>query len=101
MKLRIASLAIVVFVGTLFALWWAFVRAPGPAELCDHIIEVTVAEARQSDISQQAEADVVERTRQECIAHKRDKIQLRGRIRYAQYAKCVMAAQTLEEIYGC
>lgn len=101
MKLKIASLSVLVFVGALFTLWWAFVRAPGPAEVCDHIIDVTIAEAEQSNMSREAEADVIERTRDECISHKRDKIQLRGRIKYAEYAKCVMEATTLEAVYEC
>ena len=98
---KIISFVILVLVAGLFAAWWAFVRAPGPAEVCDHIIDVTIAEAQATGMSREAEADVIERTREECIQHKRDKIQLRGRLDYADYAKCVVSAKTLDEIYKC
>jgi hypothetical protein len=98
---KIASWVTLGLVAIVFGLWWAYVRAPSPAAVCDHIIEMTVAEARATGMSMESEAAIIEKTRQECIAHKLDKIKLRGRIKYARYAKCVVAHRTLDEIYGC
>lgn len=99
--LKIASWFTLLCVATVVGLWWAYVRAPGPNVICEHIIEVTMAESRASGMSADSESRVIERTRDECIQHKRDKIQLRGRVKYATYAKCVMASTTLEDIYSC
>ena len=98
---KISSWFTLLVTATVFGLWWTYVRAPGPAVVCEHIIEVTVAESRASGMSSESEATVIERTRDECIQHKQDKILLRGRVEYARYAKCVMAADTLEDIYSC
>lgn len=85
----------------LFAAWFAFVRAPGPVEVCEHIVEITLREAGDQALSDDTLSRLVETTREQCIEHKRDKLQLRGRIKYAAYAKCVMEAQTLSEIGRC
>jgi len=99
--MRIASFIVLGLTLLLFVGWWAFVRAPGPVEVCDHIMAVTLREAGDEALSDQSRARLVESTREQCIEHKRDKIQLRGRIKYAQYAKCVMAAETLGELGRC
>lgn len=98
---RIVSGTVLGVVVLLFALWWGFVRAPGPHEVCDHIIQVTLAESRGKGLDEQSQARLVESTREQCIEHKQDKILLRGRIKYAEYAKCVMAADDLLTIGRC
>lgn len=99
--MRIASAVVLGLTLVLFVGWWAFVRAPGPVEVCDHIVEVTLREAGSQSLEMETEARLLESTREQCIAHKLDKIQLRGRIKYAEHAKCVMAAETLSEIGRC
>ncbi len=99
--MKIASAIVLGLVLLLFVGWWAFIRAPGPVEVCDHIVEVTLREAGQAALDLDTEAQLVEATRQQCIEHKLDKVQLRGRIKYAEHAKCVMAAQTLHDIGRC
>ncbi|MCR9164526.1 MAG: hypothetical protein ACE37F_07275 [Nannocystaceae bacterium] len=93
--------AVFLFVATLVTLWWIFVRAPGPEEVCEHIVEVTLDEARSAQMNPESEAALVSGLSQRCIEHKLDKIQLRGRVKYAEYAKCVMAAQTLLDVESC
>jgi hypothetical protein len=95
------SIVLLVIVAILFAAWWAFVRAPGPEEVCAHIAAVTKAEVEASGVSLESEAAVIEGIERRCVQHKRDKIQLRGRIKYAEYAKCVMAADTVAAIGKC
>ncbi|MCA9652996.1 MAG: hypothetical protein H6712_18685 [Myxococcales bacterium] len=98
---RIASISVLAVTVVLFSLWWAFLRAPGPAEICEHIIQVTLREAANTQMSPQSQERLVETTREQCIQHKQDKLLLRGRIKYAQYAKCVMEAEDLIEIGRC
>jgi hypothetical protein len=99
--MRIVSLVVLGLTVLLFALWWAFLRAPGPVEVCDHIVAVTLREAGDQALRDDTEARLIESTRDQCIEHKLDKLQLRGRIKYAEHAKCVVAAQTLSEIGRC
>jgi hypothetical protein len=99
--MRIASAVVLGLTLLLFVVWWAFIRAPGPVDVCNHIVEVTLREAGDHALQDETEARLVESTREQCIEHKLDKIQLRGRIKYAEHAKCVMAAQTLGEIGRC
>ncbi|MCX4246853.1 hypothetical protein [Paraliomyxa miuraensis] len=98
---KIASGVVFGLVLVLFLGWWGFIRAPGPLDVCEHIIEVTLREAGDEALSDDSLSRLVDSTREQCIEHKRDKIQLRGRIKYAEHAKCVMAAQTLSEIGRC
>ncbi len=93
--------AVFLFVATLVTLWWIFVRAPGPEEVCDHIVEVTLNEARSAQMNPESEAALVEGLQERCIKHKLDKIQLRGRVKYADYAKCVLSADTLLDVESC
>lgn len=93
--------AVFLFVATLVTLWWIFVRAPGPQELCAHIVDVTMREAQAAQMNAESEAALLTGLQERCIEHKLDKIQLRGRVKYAAYAKCVMAAQTLLDIESC
>jgi hypothetical protein len=99
--MRIASAVVLGLTLLLFVVWWAFIRAPGPVDVCSHIVEVTLREAGEHALPGETEARLIESTREQCIQHKLDKLQLRGRIKYAEHAKCVMAAQTLSEIGRC
>lgn len=98
---KIASSIVLGLILLLFVLWWGFIRAPGPVEVCNHIVEVTRRETAAQGISRESEAKLVESIGQSCIEHKQNKILLRGRIKYAEYAKCVMRGQTLLEIGHC
>ena len=98
---KYVSGAILGLTAVLFMLWWGFIRAPGPMEVCDHILAVTLREAGDQALSGDSQARLVESTHASCIEHKQDKLLLRGRIKYAEYAKCVTRAQTLTEIGRC
>ena len=96
-----ASIVVLVIVAVLFAAWWGFVRAPAPEAVCAHIAEVTKREVEAGGVSLESEAAVIEGIERGCVQHKRDKIQLRGRLAYADYAKCVMGSETLAAIGKC
>jgi len=99
--MRRVGQSLFLFVATLVTLWWFFVRAPGPHEVCEHIVEVTLTEAQAADMNAQSESALVTGLQERCIEHKLDKIKLRGRVKYARYAKCVMSASTLLDIESC
>jgi len=99
--MRRVGQAVFLFTATLMVLWWIFVRAPGPEELCEHIVQVTLDEARSANMNPQSEASLVSGLQERCIEHKQDKMQLRGRVKYAEYAKCVMSATTLLDVESC
>ncbi len=84
---------------SVFVLWQLFVRAPAPARVCAHITEL--ARQDSAGLSPVSQAGLLEQIESSCVAHKRNKILLRGRLAYARYAKCVMAAQTLAETDRC
>ncbi len=99
--MRVASLVVLSLTVVLFTAWWMFVRAPGPVEVCEHIMQLTLREAADQALSPESLQRLVQSTRADCIAHKADKIKLRGRIKYAAYAKCVMDSSTLTEQGRC
>ncbi len=101
MRWRVASAVLLGTTIALFAFWWGFMRAPAPAEVCDHIVQITLKEAGDQAMSEDSRARLVESTHMTCIEHKQDKLLLRGRIKYAEYAKCVVRSQTLTEIGRC
>jgi hypothetical protein len=85
----------------LFTLWWTFVRAPGPETVCRHIVTVTMQEAGQSELSPMSQDALVRSLEDRCIQHKLDIVQLRGRVVYSKYAKCVLASSQLADIERC
>lgn len=98
---RIVSTVLLLVVGGLVGLWVLFVRAPSPQAVCDHIVQVTVDEATQSGMSRDSQVVVIEQMRKRCVKHKLDKIQLRGRISYARYARCVVGEQSVSGFSRC
>ena len=49
----------------------------------------------------ESEAALIAQMREKCMKHKLDKIQLRGRLVWAEYAKCITDATSLDEIGRC
>lgn len=96
---KIALGGFVIFVGTLTVLWFVFVQAPGPEAVCARITEMTVAEAGQGNPG--ATAALVERLEARCVEDKKRIIQFRGKIEWAEYARCVMDAEGLAQAEGC
>ena len=101
MLVRVLVLLGLVIAGGLAAGAYLVFAAPSPEAVCDHVIEVTLAEAEGTDLAPDTRKTLADRLRDACIRHKRDKLQLRGRIAYARYARCVTAATTLAEIERC
>ncbi len=93
------GVVILIIVGFLTVVWFFMLRAPSPEVVCEHIVEISVAEA--GDRSPNALDALVDQLRLTCTREKRTKLRLRGKYHYAEYAKCVMRANTLTEAEGC
>jgi len=98
---RALSVGMLLAVALLFGLWWLFVRATPPDEVCRHIVDVTMREAGEGSLAPDSQEALVRSLEERCVQHKLDKIQLRGRIEYARYAKCVMGSDRLMDIERC
>jgi hypothetical protein len=90
--LVLSVVAVIVF-------WLGWVRAPSPEQICKHKIELVIQLAGE-DQSEGAEA-LIGRLEGTCVEAAERKILLRGKIVYAEYAKCVMAATSLMEAENC
>lgn len=88
-------------VALLFGLWFAFVRAPGPQDVCRHIIDVTMRESSAQSIGVEAQDATLAALEAKCVQHKLDKVQLRGRVVWAKYARCVLGSDDLDTISMC
>lgn len=87
------------FVGGLATFWFLYVRAPPPEEVCQHLIDLTYEEA--GDSAPKAVDALVGRLEERCVEDKTRIMQLRDKIEYAKYAKCVMAADNLGDAERC
>ncbi len=96
--MRIVSLTVGFVALVLAVLYVMFVRAPPPSEVCRHVVEITMREAQPGSPAATALALQLEA---HCVADKQRKIQWRGKLAYASQAKCIMAANTLEDIERC
>ncbi|KIG13596.1 hypothetical protein DB30_07927 [Enhygromyxa salina] len=79
--------------------WLGWVRAPSPEQVCKHKIQL-VHETVGEDQTDGAEA-LVGQLEANCVIAAKRKIQLRGKIVWAKYAKCVTSAPTLTEAERC
>ena len=99
--MKVLSAVVLGLVIALFGFWWGWVRAPNPDAVCDHIVAVTKGQAEDRSLQSSSEAALIEQMRTTCVKHKLDKLQLRGRLVWASYARCVVGASTLAEINRC
>lgn len=95
----LSVVAVALFVGTLTTLWFVFVHAASPQDVCDRMVELTLAEAGEK--APKAADALVGRLKDRCIEDKETRIRLRGKIVWKEYADCVMAAPSLGEAERC
>ena len=96
---KTAAITVLVCTFAIAVFWFGWVRAPAPAEVCKHKIELVFATADQ-DQAEGAGA-LVGQLEAKCITKLERKIQMRGKIVYAEYAKCVTGATTLSDAERC
>ena len=96
-KVALAVLAMSVL--SILVFWLGWVRAPSPEQVCRHKIELVIATVGE-DQTEGAEA-LIGQLEAKCVEAAERKIRLRGKIVYADYAKCVIAAQTLTDAERC
>ena len=82
-----------------FVFWLGWVRAPSPEEVCAHKIGLVTATA-DSDQTEARDA-LIGQYEATCVIAARRKIQLRGKLVYAEFAKCVTAATSLSDAERC
>lgn len=96
-KAAFASVILVVIAVVVF--WFGWVRAPGPTEVCKHKIElVTQTAGAEQD---EGAGALIGQLEAKCVTKLERKIKMRGKLVYAEYAKCVMAAETLADAERC
>lgn len=88
----ILAMATVVF-------WFGWVRAPSPEQICQHKVELVFATV--GDEQREGAEALVSQLELKCVEAAQTEIRMRGKLVYAKYAKCVMAATTLDEAEGC
>ncbi len=96
-KIAWGLLALAVVASIVF--WFGWVRAPSPQEICAHKVELVFATVGE-DQREGAEA-LAAQLEVQCVEAAKQKIQMRGKLVYAKYAKCVMAATSLDEAERC
>jgi hypothetical protein len=85
--------------GGIFAFWLIYVRAPGPEQVCAHLIALTRQDA--GDTAPKAVDALVTRLEKRCIEDKSRIMKMRDKLEYAKYARCVVAATSLEDAERC
>jgi hypothetical protein len=96
-KVGLAVLAVVCVGVVVF--WLGWVRAPSPEQICKHKVELVLATVGE-DQREGAEV-LISQLELKCVTAAKRKIQLRGKLVYADYAKCVMRAESLMEAERC
>lgn len=96
---KIVGLVFSVLAIAIFVFWLIFVRAPSPAEICKHKIQLVLNEVPQE---QREGADaLIAQLEMRCVEAAEKKIQFRGKLVYAEYARCVAEAETLGAAERC
>jgi hypothetical protein len=90
---------LVLSVVAVFVFWLGWVRAPSPEQICKHKIELVIATVGE-DQTEGADA-LIGQLEAKCVVAAERKILLRGKLVYAEYAKCVMAAGSLMDAERC
>jgi hypothetical protein len=96
---NVALAVLVISVVGVFVFWLGWVRAPAPEQICRHKIELVIATVVE-DQTEGAEA-LIGQLEAKCVEAAERKILLRGKLVYADYAKCVMAAESLMDAERC
>jgi hypothetical protein len=78
--------------------WLGWVRAPSPETICQHKIELAKSAGAQQSAGTEA---LIGQLELKCVDAAKTKILMRGKLVYAKYAKCVMAASTLDDAERC
>jgi hypothetical protein len=78
--------------------WFGWVRAPSPEHICQHKIEL--AKSAGAEQREGTEA-LISQLELKCVEAAKTEIRMRGKLVYAKYAKCVMAATSLDEAERC
>jgi hypothetical protein len=96
---KVAIGVLVLSLVSVLVFWLGWVRAPSPEQICKHKIELVISTVGEEQ-TEGADA-LIGQLEGKCVTAAERKILLRGKIVYAEYAKCVMAAQSLMDAERC
>lgn len=96
---RFGLVALLLMTALALFLWQRHVSAPSPEAICAHKIQLTRAETQKN--AHKAAARLIEKLQGKCQESAERRIRLEGKIAYARFARCVMAAKTLSETERC
>ena len=96
---KIAGAVVLGICLVIFGFWLIFVRAPPPQVICQHKIELVLNEVPPEQ-RVGAEA-LIAQLELRCVEAAKKKIQFRGKLVYAEFARCVAKATTLGEAERC
>ena len=82
-------------------LWRIYVHAPPADEVCAHKMQLILSESSRDQAGSDAVPALLERLQEQCISGAQRKTQLDGKMVYASYARCIMAAATLNQAERC
>ena len=97
--MKLAAVITLVLAAVVGVLWFLFVVAPPAHEVCQHKSDILVAEA--GGAHDDAVANLLDQYRLSCRKQADKTLQLRGKVAYARWAKCVMGSKTLSEAERC
>lgn len=97
--MKIAGIVLLLLVGLLTGLWFAYVRAPAPHEVCQRKADLVLADTRGEHA--EAASSLVDHFRLTCTRQAETLLQFRGKLAYARFARCVMAAPTFDDAERC
>lgn len=99
-NMKRGALALLVVSSALAVIMWQrYVDAPSPREICEHKIALARAETAQQ--ARKAGAKLIEKLGATCQSAAQRRIRLEGKVAYARFARCVIAANTLEQTERC
>ena len=97
---KVAALTFAGIFGLLLIAWAVLtVGVPSPEKVCEHKMQLALQASQ--DAASPAVQSMLDRLRDNCVADKRRRIQLRGQLAYWRYASCVLSSETFAQSELC
>jgi hypothetical protein len=73
--------------------------APAPEDVCQHVVDLM-----KKELGEQVDAmpeEEITKIKDNCVKEAEKEKEMKGALEYKKQAKCVMAAESLEDLKGC
>lgn len=97
--MKTAGIVLLVLAAVITGLWFAYVRAPAPHEVCQRKADLVLADTRGEHA--EAASTLIDHFKLTCRKQAETLLQYRGKLTYARFARCVMTAATFDEAEHC